>query len=234
MAADAPTTRGGRMTHRCGFSLIELLVVISIIAILAALLLPVIGLVRTQARSMACASNLRQVGMCVQAYEQDWNGLLVYAENPARQHWYDLLASYAEVSDKDGLTSSDSAYTKRNILVGCSEYTRNPARLWRIGFGYNHRPLLPANTANTLMFTSSLTFGDVSWSRVTNQSTRIMIACSDEWTLGPSSTGPTWSYGATWGPHRKERNCLAYDLHIERMHSNRLIHRLYDPANAAP
>jgi prepilin-type N-terminal cleavage/methylation domain-containing protein/prepilin-type processing-associated H-X9-DG protein len=62
-----------------GFTLIELLVVIAITAILAAMLLPVIGLVRKAARTIACSSNLRQVGMGCVAYAGDWDGLLPIA-----------------------------------------------------------------------------------------------------------------------------------------------------------
>ena len=49
----------------CGFTLIELLVVISIIAMLAALLMPAIGLVRKQAQGAKCLSNLRQVSLAM-------------------------------------------------------------------------------------------------------------------------------------------------------------------------
>lgn len=62
---------------RNAFTLIELLVVISIVAILAAMLMPVIGTVRDAARSAACSSNLRQVGMAMSAYAIDWEGLVV-------------------------------------------------------------------------------------------------------------------------------------------------------------
>jgi len=56
---------------RRAFTLIELLVVISIIAILAAMLLPAIGLVRDAARGAKCSSNLRQIGMSFQVYADE-------------------------------------------------------------------------------------------------------------------------------------------------------------------
>ena len=53
------------------FTLIELLMVIGLIAILAAILLPVISKAKEQGRSMACLSNLRQLGIVLQLYVQD-------------------------------------------------------------------------------------------------------------------------------------------------------------------
>jgi prepilin-type processing-associated H-X9-DG protein len=55
-------------TRRVAFTLIELLVVIGLIALLAALLLPVLGKTKEAGRSTACLSNLHQIGVALQIY----------------------------------------------------------------------------------------------------------------------------------------------------------------------
>jgi len=63
------------VTHT-GFTLIELLVVIAIIAILAAMLLPALKSARESARRASCVSNLRQLGLALIMYTQDWDEYL--------------------------------------------------------------------------------------------------------------------------------------------------------------
>lgn len=58
---------------RKGFTLIELLVVIAIIAILAAILFPVFAQAREQARSTSCLSNMKQLGLALKMYAQDYD-----------------------------------------------------------------------------------------------------------------------------------------------------------------
>ncbi|MEO7717969.1 MAG: prepilin-type N-terminal cleavage/methylation domain-containing protein [Capsulimonas sp.] len=72
--------------NRRGFTLIELLVVIAIIAILAAILFPVFAQAREKAREVTCASNMRQIGLCVRMYVQDNDETMpifyAYSTNP--------------------------------------------------------------------------------------------------------------------------------------------------------
>jgi prepilin-type N-terminal cleavage/methylation domain-containing protein/prepilin-type processing-associated H-X9-DG protein len=62
-----------RKAHRQGFTLIELLVVIAIIAILAAILFPVFARARENARKASCLSNLKQIGLGIMQYTQDYD-----------------------------------------------------------------------------------------------------------------------------------------------------------------
>lgn len=58
-----------------GFTLIELLVVISIISLLISLLLPALGSARRTAQQTACLSNVRQLGMVMTMYTDDYGGV---------------------------------------------------------------------------------------------------------------------------------------------------------------
>jgi len=83
---------------KSGFTLIELLVVIAIIAILAAILFPVFAQVREKARSISCLSNVKQLGLAVTQYEQDYDETCPNGINPygGGQGWAGQIYTYVK------------------------------------------------------------------------------------------------------------------------------------------
>jgi len=77
--------RRERPRRRRGFSIVELLVVIGIIAVLIALLLPMLANARSAARTVACQSNLRQLGQALMMYANVNNGWVIPGVNDQTQ-----------------------------------------------------------------------------------------------------------------------------------------------------
>ena len=116
------------MNKSKGFTLIELLVVIAIIAILAAILFPVFQKVRENARRTACLSNLKQIGLGIVQYNQDYDekqpsGANIYGGgNGWAAQIYPYLKSVAVYQCPD-----DSGHGSRASSYGInSNFTVNP------------------------------------------------------------------------------------------------------------
>ena len=84
--SDSPSLRWKRIGRGRAFSLIELLFVIAIISLLAALLFPVFEKAREQGRAAVCLSNMRQIGMSLNMYLQDYDETFPMNRFPDKLH----------------------------------------------------------------------------------------------------------------------------------------------------
>ncbi|HYF52620.1 MAG TPA: type II secretion system protein [Planctomycetota bacterium] len=131
MSAASPRLRVRTSTGACGFTLIEILVVIAIIGVLAGILLPVLGNARASSRRTACKSNLSQIYKATQLYVSD-NGLrypsvaLRPSMAPGKPRLCDALKRYTDnpdlfkcPSDDQGLFQKEgSSYEFNHVLNG--------------------------------------------------------------------------------------------------------------------
>jgi prepilin-type N-terminal cleavage/methylation domain-containing protein/prepilin-type processing-associated H-X9-DG protein len=128
----APFRANGRAS-RAAFTLIELLVVIAIIAILAAILFPVFAAARDKARQTACLNNLKQLGLGIQQYAQDWDEHMLYAHSFGRiWNVEGTWGSGAQGERKDdvGMPELLAPYAKSDGVFFCPSV--DPDTVWNL------------------------------------------------------------------------------------------------------
>lgn len=117
--ADGISTRAGRGFE--GFTLVELLVVVSIIALLVAILLPALARARDAGRDIKCASNMRQIYILSTLFEADYHAIMPNSYRPRYPQGFDM-------ADPPADAGGSSFYGHMLINLGyASETERYPA-----------------------------------------------------------------------------------------------------------
>ncbi len=123
--------------RRGAFTLIELLVVIAIIAILAAILFPVFGRARENARRSSCQSNLKQIGIGLSMYTQDYDESWPAEGYSNSGGWFDIMQPYIKSTQVLRCPSSQIPGTNRtyfanevNAPSSATDTTQGPFNTW--------------------------------------------------------------------------------------------------------
>jgi prepilin-type N-terminal cleavage/methylation domain-containing protein/prepilin-type processing-associated H-X9-DG protein len=205
-----------RSNRGSGFTLIELLVVIAIIAILASILFPVFGRARENARRSSCMSNMKQIGLGVMQYVQDYDGFFPYVRilSTPKMNWGQQIYPYV----------------KSTQIFMCPS---NPQNTYGNGMGSNGPaplPVIPASYAmndrmGSVNFASPPVQPPLHEAGLDKSAQKIMIAEDSP----PTGTAPTplyayWDWGNTNGfetygfaGHLSTANWLFFDGHVKSM-----------------
>ena len=194
--------------RRKGFTLIELLVVIAIIAILAAILFPVFARARENARRASCQSNLKQIGLGLLQYTQDYDEK--YPATYTNQNAAGTIIA--------GWFYVIQPYVKSNQLFDCpsSTVTKYSGVIWTEAISYGKNTLI-APEASEIPLTS-----------VAKPAQTIFVGEAGNPRLVPEDFAATSGYGsASWGTagsifvpqyrHLETTNILFFDGHVKSM-----------------
>jgi len=215
-----------RSARPSAFTLIELLVVIAIIAILAAILFPVFARARENARRSSCQSNLKQIGLGVLQYNQDYDEKFPPAYiSPLGHATFNSSATPGATDDK-GWAEIVQPYLKSTQIFQCPSQTDSPVASPSNQAGYSDY------WYNSLMAGSDGTTAGNSVSIATLSASALTVMCGDGGkgdsayqTNGGGTTGDTAVTYATLPDtgaqrHLETGNYLFSDGHVKSLKGN--------------
>ena len=230
---------------RRAFTLVELLVVIGIIAVLIGILLPVLGRAQAQARTTACMSNLRQIGIALRAYANDnrdhypdkvgvgnWSfrrkpGLTEPSDPSSYPEWMGLAAVLHGIRYNDfnlNMSKDQVRDSLSQVLAGKGRWLSGASNVWMC-------PAFPPvfqQYGNTYAYNINST--QATWTSIHRGRAPNVLVVWDNAHLrpyppgqmaSPSQTGFTVSPPVYPHPNKKQganmrsRNILYYDGHVD-------------------
>jgi prepilin-type N-terminal cleavage/methylation domain-containing protein/prepilin-type processing-associated H-X9-DG protein len=214
-----------------GFTLIELLVVIAIIAILAAILFPVFARARENARRSSCISNMKQIGLGILQYSQDYDEQMVILGNPGNSTtpctspWGERVQPY--MKSKQVFRCPSNSDTVGNQVVACSDpdnriyndYVGNGANYMTAssgGFGFD-RPMDEVQWDTGVFRTTAI-------AKLNEPAQTIMVAEYDGTGNRPNIASTSSTNGMfDFTSHLGTTNFLFVDGHVKSMKPTRTL-----------
>ncbi len=224
-------------SSRCGFSLTELLVTLSIIVILTVLLVPTVRNSLEATRQTKCASQLRQIGMGLFSYAAENGGKLpptssVYPPTDEKDAWGRAIWTYV------GYPESAFSYLRNDLLAKAGakqdnvfrcpstliKSTANPSvgtvNSNRFSYGLNFSPLAAMGITGEAKWTAGIPLASISRPAATAMVTEDSF-CRGDW----------WGYTLYFGliPHQGGANVLFFDGHVQWFRPSDLPEKESDP-----
>jgi general secretion pathway protein G len=206
---------------RRAFTLIEVLVVISIIAIVAAILLPVIARVKAEAKKTACLSNLSQIGKAMLMYMTDYDDLFPYGLDPVDKNqpviWSGYPAWYAEIPYMPMLHEVLQPYIRSREVFHCPSDTGSEVVDNQFPLVLKSSPSMFATFGSSYFYRTELAFRRQSHSSMQYPAwTNVSFDGCGHWHSLERMLRPYDSYPSAWSLVKKYRyNVLYCDMHVK-------------------
>ncbi len=235
---------------RDGFNLIELLVVVTIVALLAGMLMPVVAMVREAALGQTCLNHQRQILLAAMIYAEDNDGLVIppavpRVPGPGNQLWHGKLNDLVV-----GQMNATLSNKGRNIFWGCPTWKGRMVApgvqdMVSVGIGATNYPLCSGSLAGQeglpLYNSTSKTNNPVMLASVTFASNRLWFADAGDfwiWSDPAAQGGPqvrldnwTWAGGVR---HRNGMNIGFFDGRAGKVLIARAGDTFYRPHQSQP
>jgi len=220
-AAEHPPLFSGTNNLRAdrgGFTLLELLVTLGVIALISIFLFPALSSARRQAQSAGCISNLRQIYMAAQLYSADHESIIVPSsiddEFGNTHHWVRLITPYFS-----------SKKTKSDRDLTCPGKIKSVNK-WHWGYAINETPGYEGDetTHDQKQLTRHIHFKTYA---ITHAPRRLFMCDGAAWHINP-----TFIEAASLQFHGKAlSNSMFFDGHAESLTHAQIQKAVYNPGS---